>query len=262
MAIESLSVKPTQIINRPSQVIDDYKPRIRWYQHDIFTDPQALTCPATDLDHIREVLFFDMVSEYDARIFGRYLRGAGIKFTPSFMRREREWLKDEDNHFRGFRFVNLHALGRTPSELDVVYQREGNFDPIAYLLQDEFSIALLAAYDEIVTTNGYKRDIPVYDQFGPPMAKFIRRVIADEAQHYNKFTSVIRNVHPHRLHEVPDRMKEIRAIDGTVAYQNFFVLDHMEDIYTDDLLDQCAETVVKHLTRERQIKADERKESY
>ena len=224
------------------------RPKNRWYYSEILTRPHEYQIPESNLDHIREVLWFDMISEFDARILNAYLDRKLISVSEDFLARKSEWLLDENNHFQGFRLIN-EILRAAPDEIAAVYKREGDFSHIDHLLQDEFSAALVLAYDEIVTTRGYIDDLPIYDQFHPQVGKFIRLVIADEAQHYSKFMNFVRQRHRQRINEVPSRVQEIRKADGQRPYRATFVLDHIEDIFSSELLDQCADILVRTLQR-------------
>src|SRR5918999_4649257 len=219
------------------------RPKDRWYYSEILTRPHEYKIPSGDFDQICDVLWFDMISEFDARVLNTYLDRKLTSFNQDFLARKSEWLLDENNHFHGFRLIN-EVLGTPLDEIATVYKREGDFSLIDHLLQDEFSAALVLAYDEIVTTRGYIGDLHIYDQFHPQVGRFIRLVIADEAQHYSKFMNFIRQQYSHRLDEVPGRVQEIRAMDGQRPYRATFVLDHIEDVFSNKLLDQCTDILI------------------
>lgn len=236
----------------PGDTGDNYTLRPHWQSNEILLDNKQILVPEADADHIRQVLFFDLLSEFDARIFSAHIDGMGLTLSDSFQARQKEWLIDEANHFDGFRIVNLR-LGRTADEMEASTSgRFGVFDDVDHLLTDEFSTAVLLAYDEMVTVEGYRADLEMYDSFGEEMSRFIRLVIADEAQHYYKFLSLLKNLHSHRLGEVDEKLKVIREADAALRqkpYAATFVLDHEEAVFTDELLDGVVATLKKQLSR-------------
>jgi len=219
-----------------------------WRSSDVFYNVSSLQKPEKDYNRIKAILYHDMISEYDARLFSSYIYSLDVPFSPEFSHVEALWSKDEDNHFQGFKMVNQAVFGLTDQDLKEVYTRKANFDPISHLLTDEFSILLVSAYDELATVRGYSADIPIYDEFDQQFSNFIRRVIADEGWHYSKFLHLIKRYHPHRLNEVNSAVKKIRESEG-IPYEATFVMDHVEDVFTSDVLDQSAEILRKHLIK-------------
>ena len=143
----------------------------------------------------------DMKSEYDARFLSAFLRTLDVPFTPAFWRAERQWAVDEQRHYEGVRSVNERLFGCDDAELA---RRAPDFAPIAHLFGDEFAILCLGAYDELATVRAYRANLPLYDRLGPGYARYMRRVIADEAKHYAAFLGVVRECHRHRLSEAED----------------------------------------------------------
>lgn len=219
-----------------------------WRAEDILRDSSSLKMPEGDPDKIRAILYHDMVSEYDARLFSTYVYSLNLPLSPEFRSVEEVWRRDEENHFNGFRIVNQAVLGVTEEDMKEVYARKANFDPISHLLEDEFSILLVSAYDELCTVRGYSADIPIYDQFGPQFGQFIKGVIGDEGWHYSKFLAMIKRYHSHRVGEAEGLIRRIRDSEG-IPYQNTFVMDHVEDVFTTDVLDKSAKILTTHLTR-------------
>jgi len=236
----------------PDVTGDNYNRKPHWQSCEILLDNKHILVPEANGHHIRQVLFFDLLSEYDARIFSAYIDASDLQLSESFQARQKEWLIDEANHFDGFKIVNLR-LGRTAEEVEVAtLGRFGVFDEVDHLLTDEFSTAILLAYDEMATVEGYKADLEMYDSFGEEMSRFIRLVIADEAQHYYKFLSLLKNLHSHRLGEVGEKLKLIREADAALRqkpYAATFVLDHEEAVFTDELLDGVVTILKKQLSR-------------
>lgn len=238
---------------RRDQVIDSGDPigvkRNPWRAQDILRDPASLKMPEGDPSKISAVLYHDMVSEYDARLFSPFVYSLNLPLSPEFRSVDEVWSRDEENHFNGFRIVNQAVFGITDKDLEEkVYTRTANFDPLRHLLADEFSILVVSAYDELCTVRGYAADIPIYDGIGPQMGQFIRRVIGDEGWHYSKFLAMLKRYHSHRFGEAEGLFQRIRDSEG-IPYQNTFVMDHVEDVFTTEVFDKSANILRTQLTK-------------
>jgi len=241
------SLRKDHIINPSNNLIGIKKNP--WRPEDILYEPSILKAPEKNFDTIRAILYHDMVSEYDARLFSQFIYSLNIPLSPEFRPVEEAWRKDEENHFNGFRIINHVIFGLTDKDLEEkVYTRKANFEPLKHLLTDEFSILLISAYDELCTVRGYSADIPIYDGFGTQVGQFIRRVISDEGWHYSKFLRMIRRYHSHRLEEVKDLVKQIRNSEG-LPYQNTFIMDHVENVFTSEVFDESAKILIKALIK-------------
>ena len=207
----------------------------------------ALLTPA-DRATLEDVLRWDLLSEYDARFFSEYLKTLDLDYTEHFLAVEEGWASDEERHYRFFHEAYDEVSGITPAFLDELGRRKPDFQPIAHLFEDEFSIACLGAYDELATVRAFKKNLPNYDKLGPGFGKLLRRIIADEARHYHRFLEVLRKEHAHRSADAPAVVARIRATEGT-AYANTFVLDHDDPIFTDDIYDEAEAILLKHICR-------------
>ena len=205
-------------------------------------EPYWLDVSRRDREALRECLYWDMVSEYDARFLTDYLRTLDISFSDEFRASERQWARDEQRHFEGFAAVYDQLFGMPP-DLDT---RRADFGPVAHLFGSEFEICCLMAYDELSTIRGFRVNLHLYDRLGPAFGAFVREVIADEGRHYGAFSSVLRKVHAHRLQEAPEVVARVRATEGT-PYTNTFVLDHEESLYTDEIFDDAARVLLRAL---------------
>ena len=207
---------------------------------------QAARLSDAERTTLEDVLRWDLLSEYDARFFSEHLASLDIEFTPSFLAYEREWARDEERHFEIFHATYDAIWGLSPEFRREIETRKANFEPIAHLLQDEFSIACLGAYDELATVRAFSANIDNYDKLGPEFGKIIRRVIADEARHYHGFLTILRGEHAHRASEAPSVIQRIRDTEGT-EYGNTFVLDHDDPIFTDKIYDDAEAVLLKHI---------------
>lgn len=217
-----------------------------WVFQTILKDPQGFRMPEEDFQHTKEVLYFDMVSEYDGRLYVAYLQSLPIVYSPEFGDVTKVWADDEDNHFRGFKILNETVFGLTDADMQEVYARKPNFEPMEHLFRDEFTLLALSAYDELCTVRGYTADMPLYRQFGPDFTRFMQLVIADEAWHFSKFLHLIKRYHQDRIGDIEAVMEEVRTAEA-LPYQNTFVLDHKEEVFTPDVLDSAARLLIKNV---------------
>ncbi len=194
---------------------------------------------------LRELLWVDLSSEYDARFLSDYVHGLGLPLSRAFLDMERAWAAEEDLHYRVARRVRERLFGWTEGERRAFEERRPDFGALAHLFADEFAITCLIAYDELCTVHGYRANLSLYDRLGPDFGRFLRRVIADEALHYKRALDVLAAGHRHRAAELPALLARIRAAE-TVPYRNTFVMDHDEDIYTPAVCARAARTLLAH----------------
>jgi hypothetical protein len=183
------------------------------------------------LDSLRDVLWHDMVSEYDARHLSRFYREAGPPLSDAFFAVEADWAGDEDYHFQGFLAVNRFLFGFDEDELA---ERGCDFAPMAHLLEDEFSLCVLGAYDEAATVFAYQAYAPLYAHLGPEFMAFMRRVIADEGRHYHSFLVLARDGFPERVGECEAVLDRIQACE-TGEYRGTFLLDHDDPVFGEEI---------------------------
>ncbi|MBI2404964.1 hypothetical protein HYV22_02190 [Candidatus Gottesmanbacteria bacterium] len=219
-----------------------------WYPEEILNKPHEIIAPKEDYDEKRMILYHDMVSEYDARIFGAYVHSLSIPLSPEFGPADELWQIDEDNHYKGFRIINRAIFGLTDQDIEKIYNRQGNFEPLKHLLSDELRICLTVAYDELCTVRAYRGDLPIYDAMGPSVGKFVRRVIGDEGWHYSKFLRLVKRYHPDEIAKALEIVNQIRAAEG-LPYQQTFVMDHIEDVFTTKLFDEAENVLKKNLLK-------------
>ena len=197
-------------------------------------------------DHLRMVLWDDLVTEYDARLYSAFLHGSDISFTDAFRRVEKAWADDEDVHHQGF--ANAYRDRYGPDDLDQLGQRQADFGPIAHLFEDEFAVCVLNCYDELVTLRGYRANRHIYAPLGPDFGRFVDGVIADEARHFGNYLWVIRTCHQDR---VPDAERVLdRVFESTWAeYMATFVLDHDDPVYDDAMMREARDVLLRQVAR-------------
>lgn len=117
--------------------------------------------PSELLHRYKNALWTNVVTEYDARFFHRFLNQTGIALTPEFRAFQDIWQRDEQNHTQGF--ARLFAAFYGVSIKEIFQELEAraaaaDFAPIAHLLRDEFTILAILAFDELNTTRIYLKD--------------------------------------------------------------------------------------------------------
>ncbi|MHC5062555.1 MAG: ferritin family protein [Planctomycetota bacterium] len=203
--------------------------------------PHAAKLSESERGELSRILHWDIISEFDARFFSAYVRELDLEFSPEFREMERQWARDEARHFAGFsRTAELNL----DMDLEHLKDRKANFAPLAHLFGEEFTIVLMGAYDELVTVRAYRSHLEHYARLGTPFMRFVRSVIAEEGRHYGGFMRVIRARHSHRLADVPDVLKRIRATEG-LPYQATFFFDHDDSVFDEWMYDEAAELLLR-----------------
>ena len=223
------------------------KPR-PWSVGEVLADLAELACPPALQERARITLWDDVTSEYDARLLSRHLGRLDLDLSPAFRAAERLWARDEASHSEGFLALYEALFDPGSRRARQLEARRADFRPLSHLFEDEFSILVLLAYDELATVRAFTANLPLYDGLGRAAGRFVRRVIADEAWHYSKFLAVAREGHAHRLPEAAGHVERVRAAEGG-PYLNTFVLDHEGDgVWNDEIYDRAAEVLLGHLT--------------
>lgn len=186
-------------------------------------------------------------TEYDAENLCKYLDTLEMEFSPEFKVFEKVWRRDEWNHYVGFRYI--YSIMFNQREEDVarlIEERPSNFSGINQFLNDEFSICLLIAFDEILTTKGYAGEKKLYHSLGhPAFARWFKYVTKDEAYHFTNAMEVIRLNHYNRIPEIPKMLDSFIEWDmQRNEYGSTFVLDH--DLYSPEFIQEGANVIKKY----------------
>jgi rubrerythrin len=129
-------------------------------------EPQDIKATDKLLEEIHDTILGDLYAEHDAKNFCEYLQQSGITFTPEFKKMEKSWRLDESNHYQGFCQIYSLLYHKSIEEIErklAAYQPD--FLSIQQFLQDEFSICVVLAYDELATTKAYCQDFELYPLF-------------------------------------------------------------------------------------------------
>lgn len=213
-------------------------------------DRSKIVLPDSVLASHNDTLWDAMCAEYDAENFCNYLKTEGFNLSPEFKAFEYVWRRDEHNHYLGFRHIYSILYGGTGEELvSKIRLRVVDFAPIREMLEDEFMLCLLLAYDEIATTKSYALDYGFYKSLGHGnFLKWIKLVTRDEAYHFNNCMELIGRNHYHRASEIPGLVDKFIEWDlNRNEYQGTFVLDHMT--YGEDFLVSCGTIMKQYFKR-------------
>jgi len=138
--------------------------------------------------------------------------------------------------------------GMSEAEIDMeMARRIPDFSGIEFLMEDEFHICVVLAYDELVSARGYRMFYDDFQQFGPAeVFQWVRWASRDEALHYKNFLAIVERVHSHRLDELPAAIEQIRAYENKpgMSYNATFLLDHTEETFSRSFLTNCSEQIL------------------
>lgn len=199
------------------------------------------------IEDSQDTLWNNMISEFDAENFCIYLETENLNLSPEFKAFEFVWRRDEYNHYIGFQHIYSTLYDKPKEEIiNSLSNRTVNFQPIREMLEDEFKICLLLAYDEIATTKSYVSDYDFYASFGhSSFLKWIKLVARDEAYHFNNCMELIGKNYYHRTKEINELVNKFIKWDlDKNEYQGTFVLDHAS--YSEDFLTSCGNIMKKY----------------
>jgi hypothetical protein len=197
----------------------------------------------------------DTESEYDAnnfctRLAERVAEGS-LSLSPEFLKFEKAWRRDEMNHTLGFAMIESLLYGKTVGQIfEEIGSASPDFRPLEErgLLDDEFAVSIVIAYDEVSTALSYRDDFynryPKFDS--PVLAEWIRRVASDEGHHFRNIVAVVKKNHAHRLPEVPALVRRILDWEESEhTYQRTFVLDHTGPQFTGGFISNAVSKLLK-----------------
>ncbi len=189
------------------------------------TQLQLPTDDPSSCRQLRRILAYDKLTEGDALRFFNHLVENPVKMPPEFWPVFFLWLRDELNHYQGFRAVYDHLFGLDPEQEQLLDEQESDFNHYASILSDPFKLLVSLSYDEAATIAGYRNDFIYYDRAGAPLRDYVRRVTADEGWHFAKFVAMAAKYYPERMDELEDILDEALALEDG-GYKRTFFLDH------------------------------------
>jgi len=189
----------------------------------------SLKLNTTEKDDWAGIFFDSIITEYDARRLYWYIANDnpdGFSKLKDILNR---WLRDEIDHAYGFSLIYSAYTGTPLDEVALKVEiRQSDFNSLIPFMRDPFSLLILLAYDEIITTHVYHRSIQKYDNFNSPqLSAWIRKTKRDEAKHFFLFVEKAKQLFSDRLHEAPSILQELHQLDfEKKQYTGTFVLDH------------------------------------
>ncbi|MBB4189037.1 hypothetical protein GGE07_005717 [Sinorhizobium terangae] len=212
----------------------------------------------TELAEERRPYFeHDMSSEYDSIHLLNYLKSQGMLLSDGFKTLHEAWLRDEQNHYAGLREI-YHRLYDTPrEEIDrKIKGRIPDFRPIAHLIQDEFSLLVAVAFDEITSARAYAYDRDTYTALGgEPFLTWVKYAGRDEGVHARNALELLKYAHGHRLNELAERVDAICQYElaGDLHYHGTFLFDHDTDDFSKELFVESGRTLCSFFNHEREF---------
>lgn len=236
-----------------------YLPRRRSWDLGVLMDPvraSEVRCTRAQAAEFEPRLWMDLVAEYDARLLEAELARRAPKleqpFSEDFGLFLGAWALDEEKHASGLASLYRLVMGVSQADLDErLSSRSGNFRGFDELLDDEFQLSVLFAYDEAMSTRGYSEDIPFYASLGPPAFEtLLRHLKNDEAVHYANAVDLLVTRFADRVDEVPTVMAKIVELDlHQESYEGTFVLDHVSSDFTAHQMRQVGASVSAAIVR-------------
>ncbi|MFT5081065.1 MAG: hypothetical protein ACI84E_001723 [Planctomycetota bacterium] len=205
--------------------------------------------PAVQKLFLRDLLWNDASTEYDARFLTDWVReqdAQGACFSSAFWQTHDLWAAEEQRHFEGL-FAVLTGVFPEEDWRAKLADRSASFEHLESVLQDEFSILVTSAFDELVTVRAYRANLHVYGLVGPRFLDFVQLMIADEARHYARFLQRLQQDHSNRATDAKVIIRGARAISAAQPYGATFLLDHEDPEYTLKLLDSAERILVSNL---------------
>jgi hypothetical protein len=188
--------------------------------------------PTGIVDHFCQLLARDVFSEADAGVLYDYLMQRRSMLSPGFMLLLDFWLADELKHYEALRRVYHQLSGMSFAQMDREFaDRVHEFEPIAPVLVDEFTILVTMMFDEIGTVYSYRRDLMEYYQhFGPDFEKVGHYLIKDEGMHFNNAATLVLHYYTDRLDQVEPLLRQISTLEHNLGtYYKSFFLDHAQE---------------------------------
>lgn len=199
----------------------------------------------------------DMSSEYDSVHLSNYLKLSGMVLSDGFDMLHDAWLRDEQNHYVGLREIYHRLYDVSRDDIDIqIMGRIPDFTPISHLIEDEFSLLVAVAFDEITSARAYAYDRDTFAELGgEPFLRWVKYAGRDEGVHARNALELLKHEHGHRLKEIPDRVDAICSYElvGDVSYHGTFLFDHDTDDFSKDLLAESGRTLCSFFKQEREF---------
>lgn len=190
--------------------------------------------PPNTFANFQHLLSRDVFSEADSRVLYDYLMGRREELSPGCLSMLDRWLDDEEKHYEALRRVYHMLSGVSFSEMDQLFAaRVHETEPIAMVLEDEFTVLVTMMFDEIGSVYSYRRDlVEYYCHFGPEIQKIGHHLVRDEGMHFNNAAELLLFYHADRLGEVKEFLYAISELESQLGtYYKSFFLDHAQETF-------------------------------
>ncbi|MEG4045204.1 hypothetical protein [Microcoleus sp. Pol17_C1] len=179
-----------------------------------------------------DLLSRDVFSEGDSQPLYEHLVSRSSEFSLEFMSAIELWLQDELRHYVALRKVYHMVSGLSPEAIDQKNQsRVHELEPIAFLIENEFTILVGLMFDEMGSVWSYHRDIKeFYQHYGNGFARVGHLVTQDEGRHFRNAATLIQHRHPDKIDLIEPLLEKISEMEAGLAYYpKTFFLDHAQE---------------------------------
>lgn len=179
-----------------------------------------------------DLLGRDVFSEGDSLPLYEHLIGRSSEFSFEFMSALELWLADELRHYRALRRVYQIISGQSEDAIDRQNQsRVHELEPIAFLLENEFTLLVGLMFDEMGSVWSYRRDISeFYRHYGKGFARVGHLVTQDEGRHFKNAATLIQYCHANKIDQIAPLLQKISQMEAVLSYYpKTFFLDHSQE---------------------------------
>jgi hypothetical protein len=187
--------------------------------------------PSVQMD-FQDLLSRDVFSEGDSQPLYEHLQARCKEFSSEFMAMMDFWLADELRHYQALRKVYHFVSDLSLDEIDQRNQtRVHELEPIAFLLEDEFTILVGLMFDEMGSVWSYRRDISeFYQHYGAGFARVGHGVTQDEGRHFSNAATLIKYRHAEQIPRIKPLLQKISHMESQLTYYpKTFFLDHAQE---------------------------------
>jgi hypothetical protein len=179
-----------------------------------------------------DLLSRDVFSEADSQPLYEHLLSRSSEFSPEFMTMIEYWLQDELRHYQALRQVYHLVSNLSLAAIDHCNQnRVHDLEPIAFLLENEFTLLVGLMFDEMGSVWSYRRDITeFYRHYGNGFARVGHLVTQDEGRHFSNAATLIKHCHADKILQIQPLLAQISQMEAQLTdYPQTFFLDHAQE---------------------------------
>ncbi len=179
-----------------------------------------------------DLLGRDVFSAGDSLPLYEHLLARSAEFSPEFMAMMEFWLQDELRHYQALQMVYHRVSGISLEAIDQRNQaRVHELDPIAFLIENEFTILVGLMFDEMGSVWSYRRDITeFYQHYGKGFARVGHWVTQDEGRHFSNAATLIKSRHSDKIPQIQPLLQKISLVEANLPYYpKTFFLDHAQE---------------------------------